>query len=199
MPVVPGKQPVTSPPALAPAPPVIDELARACVRYVQEAMGMQLDYEPETLPLLDHYLASRRRDLASRPDLASLIARAAGAYFGEVVRRRVQTFWHVPTDDPSSWELRAEPVYLSFNPVAVAHDVMSHGDEEGPTSRLELDDEDRDLVEARLAELPAATENEFYSLCTWLEVIDIAVDAAKARMMRDGLGDVVFKPGDYDE
>jgi hypothetical protein len=158
---------------------------------------MTLDYEAETLPLLDHYLASCRADLTSRPELAGLIARAAGAYFGEVVRRRLRTFWHVPTDDPSSWELRAEPVYLSLNPVAVAHDVITHGDEEGPTSKLQLDDEDRDLVEARLAELPAATENEFYSLATWLEVIDIAVDAAKSRMMRDGLGEAAFVSDDY--
>jgi hypothetical protein len=185
------------PPEIASAPPVIDELARACIRYVQEAIGIRLDYEAETLPLLDHYLASRRDDLTARPELGGLIARAAGAYFGEVVRRRVRTFWHVPNDDPSAWELRAEPVYLSFNPVEVAHDVITHGDEEGPTSRLQLDDEDRDLVEQRLAELPAATENEFYSLSTWLEVIDIAVDAAKARMMRDGVGDVVFAPDDY--
>jgi hypothetical protein len=187
------------PPEVAPAPQVIDELAHACIRYVHDAIGMHLDYQAETLPLLDHYLASCRADLASRPELAGLVARAAGAYFGEVVRRRVPTFWHVPTDDPSEWELRAEPVYLSFNPVAVAYDVINHGDEEGPTSRLQLDDDDRDLVEARLAELPAATEDEFYALSTWLEVIDIAVDAAKARMTRDGMGDAVYAPEDYDE
>jgi hypothetical protein len=199
MPLVSLDEPTTLPSETVPAPPVIDELARACVRYVEDAIGMRLDYEAETLPLLDHYLASCREDLASRPALAGLVARAAGAYFGEVVRRRIRTFWHVPTDDPSGWELRAQPVYLSFNPVQVAHDVLSHGDEEGPTSRLELDDEDRDLVEARLAQLPAVTEKEFYSLSMWLEVIEIAVDAAKARMMRDGAGDVVFAPEDYVE
>jgi hypothetical protein len=187
------------PPEIEPAPPVIDELAGACIRYVQEALGMRLDYQAETLPLLDHYLASCRADLMSRPELCGLVARASGAYFGEVIRRRVPMFWHTPTDDPSSWELRAEPVYLSFNPVEIAHDVISHGDEDGPTSRLQLDDEDRDLVEARLAELPAATENEFYALSTWMEVIDIAVDAAKARMMVDGQGDVVFTVDDYGE
>jgi hypothetical protein len=192
-------EPTSVPPEIEPAPPIIHELAGACIGYVEKAIGMRLDYQAETLPLLDHYLASCRADLTLRPDLAGLIARAAGAYFGEVVRRRIHMHWHVPTDDPSAWELRAEPVYLSFNPVAVAHDAISHGDEEGPTSRLLLDDDDRDLVEARLAELPAATENEFYALSTWLEVIDIAVDAAKARMMRDGQGDVVFAPDDYGE
>jgi hypothetical protein len=192
-------EPTSLPPEIAPAPPLIDDLARACIRYVREAIGLDLDYQAETLPLLDHYLTSRRVDLAARPEVGALIAHAAGAYFGEVVRRRVRMFWHVPTDDPSGWELRAEPVYLSFNPVLVAHDAINHGDEEGPTSRLELDDDDRDLVEERLAELPAATENEFYSLSTWLEVIDIAVDAAKARMMRDGVGDVAFAAADYGE
>jgi hypothetical protein len=157
MPLVSSQDQTTPPIENTPPPLVIEELAQACIRYVEDAIGMRLDYEAETLPLLDHYLASCRDDLASRPELAGLVARTAGAYFGEVVRRRVRTFWHVPSDDPSSWELRAEPVYLSFNPVAVAHDVISYGDDDGPTSRLELDDDDRDLVEERLAELPAAS------------------------------------------
>jgi hypothetical protein len=63
---------------------------------------------------------------------------------------------------------------------------------------LQLEDEDREAVEARLAELPAASDDEFFALSTRIEVLDIAVDAIKARMMSSGLGEVVFTSEDYD-
>src|SRR5262249_46544401 len=87
------------PPALA------VELAEACVRFVEAALGVRLDFSAETLPLLDHYVASRREELVAKPETIGLVARAAGAYFGELVRRQFHSFWHAPTDDPSSWEL----------------------------------------------------------------------------------------------
>jgi hypothetical protein len=105
----------------------------------------------------------------------------------------------VPSDDPSTWELRLEPVYLSFSPIGVAYDAITHGDEAGPTAHFQLEDEDREAVEARLAELPAASDDEFFSFSTRLEVLEIAVDAIKARMMSSGLGDVAFEDDDYQE
>jgi hypothetical protein len=194
-----------SPPALGlvgdveAAPPLVDELADACVRFVQAALGVRLDFSAETLPLLDHYIAARRSELVSRPETVGLIGRAAGAYFGEVVRRRFRSFWHLESDDPSTWEIRFEPVYLAFSPLAVAYDAITHGDEEGPTAHIQLDDEDREALEARLAELPTASDDEFFSFSTRLEVLDIAVDAIKARMMSSGLGEVAFTSEDYRE
>jgi len=189
-------------PALAvvpdPAPPEVSELAGACVRYVEAAVGMRLDFEAETLPVLDHYLANRRAELEKEPQAAGLIARVVAAYFGEVVRRKFASFWHVPSDDPSVWQLRFEPVYLSFSPYEIAYDAITLGDQGEPTAQLALDDEDRDAVEARLAELPPATDEEFFSLTTRLEVLEIAVDAIKARMMSTGLGQVAFSPEDYE-
>jgi hypothetical protein len=181
------------------APGPVVELAEACVRFVEAALGIRLDFSPETLPVLDHYVGTRRAELVSKPEMIGLVARAAGAYFGEVVRRRFRSFWHVESDDPSAWELRFEPVYLAFGPVAVADDAITHGDEEGPTAHLSLDDEDREAVEARLADLPSASDDEFFSFSTRLEVLDIAVDAIKARMMSSGLGEVAFTSEDYRE
>jgi hypothetical protein len=188
-----GAAKVDDPPALA------VDLAEACVRFVEAALGVRLDFSPETLPLLDHYVASRREELVAKPETVGLVARAAGAYFGEMVRRQIRSFWHAPSEDPSSWELRFEPVYLAFSPVAVAYDSITHGDEAGPTSHFQLDDEDRQAVEARLADLPPSTDEEFFSFSTRLEVLEIAVDAIKARMMSSGLGEVSFGPQDYEE
>ena len=94
--------------------------------------------------------------------------------------------------------MRFESIYLAVTPLAVVYDAISHGDEEGPIAYLELEEEDREAVAARLEELPEATEEEFFSLATRLEVLEIAVDVVKARMMAAGLGEVVFSRDDYD-
>jgi len=182
-----------------PAPPVaVAELAAGCVRFVEAALGVRLDFEPETLPVLDHYVATRREELVAKPEMMPLVARAAGAYFGEVVRRRVSSFWRMSSHDPGEWDLCLEPVYLAFNPLAVAYDAITHGDEEGPTAHLQLDDEDREAVEARFADLPPAADEEFYSFSLRFEVLEIAADAIKARMIASGLGDVGFSSADYE-
>ena len=36
-------------------PEPIVELALGCVQYVQRSLGFELDFEPETLPLVEHY------------------------------------------------------------------------------------------------------------------------------------------------
>src|SRR5687768_1752387 len=66
-------------------PVVVLDLAEACVRFVKRALQIALDYTPDTLPLLDHYLRSAS-DI-SKEEILSLHVPAAGAYFGEVVRR----------------------------------------------------------------------------------------------------------------
>jgi hypothetical protein len=190
------------PPEPEAAPPAVAELAEACVRFVRAAVGVSLDFRPETLPVLDHYLATRRDELlaarTANPEVMGLVARSAAAYFGEVVRAHFRSFWHLPSDEPAAWELRFESVYLSVNPVAVVYDAISHGDEEGPIAYLELEDEDREAVAAHLCDLPPAPDEEFFSLAMRLEVLEIAVDVIKARMMAVGLGEVELSSEDYD-
>src|SRR5688572_23563251 len=40
----------------APPPEPIRELCDACIAYVTRALAVELDYTPDTLPILDHYL-----------------------------------------------------------------------------------------------------------------------------------------------
>lgn len=193
------------PPKGVPEPPeAVAELASSCVRFVERKLGVRLDYTPETLPLLDHYLAEARSEVRDRPELLPLLVNGAGAYFGEVVRRRIPSWWHMPSGEPSSWQIQAEPIYLWFEPVAMAYDALLRGEteqgDEGELAiaRLEIEDEDREALEHRLAELPPVSEEEFYALSTRLEVIDIAADVIKARMIENGLGEVVFTVEDYE-
>ena len=225
-----------------PAPERVRDLADACVRFVERAVGVKLDYEPETLSLLDHYLVGARAAAAERPEAGALVAHAAGAYFGEVVRRRYPSWWRFEGDDPGDWRIELQPVYLAFRPVQLVADALfraratgaegagtnhstsaieaagaaadAHADEaagadedpraedpgsaEGASERLEMEEEDRRVVAARLAELPEVSEDEFYALSTRLEVIDIAVEAIRGRRLADGDGDSMLGPDDYE-
>ncbi|MFT3766748.1 MAG: hypothetical protein QM820_14720 [Minicystis sp.] len=184
--------------SVPPAPDRVRDLADGCVRFVERALGVKLDYEPETLPVLDHWVAAARAEASSKPETAAVVAHAAGAYFGEVVRRRYPSWWRAEGDDPGAFRIELEPVYLSFSPVQLVVDALFHEEENESLEQLEIEDADREAVGARLAELPPVSEEEFFSLATRLEVIDIAVDAIRARRLGEGEGDAVLGPDDYE-
>jgi hypothetical protein len=189
---------------VAPPPDQVRDLAEGCVRFVQRALGVALDYEPETLPLVDHWIEQARRDAAARPEAAVVVAHAAGAYFGEVVRRRYPSWWRVAGGDPGAFRIELEPVYLSFCPAELCadaiHRAVVEGEEEAAGEQLELDDADREAVTERLAELPPVPEDEFFALSTRLEVIDIAVEAIRARRIAAGdEADAALGPADYED
>lgn len=179
---------------VAPAPAPIAELSAACCRFVKSAVGVDLDFEPETLSVLDHYIDQAKQAVMLRPEALAVLAHSIGAYFGEVVRRRHASWWQIEGDDPIYWQIQLESVYLAFSPVALAQEALGLGDEAwanqdddgAPMSQLELDDDDREAVEQRLAELPPVSEREFYAPTMRLEVIDIAVEAIRARRLAAG-------------
>jgi hypothetical protein len=187
-------------PASEAAPDEIEELAESCRQYVLHSTGIELDYTPETLSVLDHYLAGARQSITERPELEPLIARSVGAYFGELVRRKQPSFWSLPTADAHDWRLCAREVFLAFNPIGVAYDALADGVEhDGPSSELRTAPEDRDVVAQRLEELPEVVESEYYLLSTRLEVIEAAALALRLDMQKSGVDDVRFEESDYDE
>jgi hypothetical protein len=76
-------------PVLGEIPAQILELSENCRQFALSAVGVELDYEVETLPVLDEYLRIAAAGLADRPQAEPLVTRAVAAYFGEVVRRRM--------------------------------------------------------------------------------------------------------------
>jgi len=189
-----GRHPGT----IAPPPDQIADLARACVDYVKRALNVELDFSAETLPMLDHYLVTRRSDLFDRPDLLQLVARSSGAYFGEVVRRRVPAFWRLPAN-VRDWAVCARPVFLWFNPIGAAHEAIAGSDEhDGPSSVLHVAPEYRAAVDQRLANLPPVPEEEYYSLATRLEVIEIAIDELRLQLEKAGYSELEYDEGDYE-
>jgi hypothetical protein len=195
----------------AAAPPdTVNDLAEGCVRFVERALGVRLDYRPETLPVLDHYVEQARSTASDRAEVLAAVAHMVGAYFGEVIRRRHASWWRLPGKDPTYWQLEFECVYLAFSPMLFIRDALTrdqaeanaHGDDEerldGEVAAFELEEGDRQTVAERLAELPAVSEAEYYAPSTRLEVIDIAVDAIRARRIAAGEDvDAGLGPDDY--
>jgi hypothetical protein len=205
----------------APPPEPVADLAGACVRFVEKALGVKLDYTPDTLPLLDHYLEQARGAVAERSEALPLLAQAAGAYFGEVIRRKHPSWWRTEEDDPARWRIELEAVHLAFYPVRFIQDALlrapeaedegerqaaegsrdasGHGSGDGEEATLILDEEDQRAVSARLADLPPVSEREYFATSTRLEVIDIAVDVIRARRLASGEEeDAALEPADYE-
>lgn len=148
-----------------PAPGPVADLAEGCVRFVEKALGVRLDYTPETLPVLDHYLAEARGDAAAHEETLDLLAQAAGAYFGEVIRKKHPSWWRTDSDDPLQWRVELEAVYLAFSPMLFVREALLRpveAEEEPERPRDEDDDEeeeeDEDELEDRAPGLAAAAQ-----------------------------------------
>jgi hypothetical protein len=181
-----------------PTPEPIVELVVACVHFVKDALDIELDFTAETLPVLDHYLAMARQSLSERTELRELIWRFAGAYFGELVRRRYNGFWHLPSLDVHTWRLQQRQVLLSFNPVgAVAEAMAGSESSDGPTGALRLARADQQHVAERLALIPPLPEDQYFLLSTRLEVIDTVIEHLRVCMNESDQAEFEFDPDDY--
>lgn len=182
MPRVPG-----SPSPSADSPAEVVEYADQAVQYVRRALELTLEYDSETLPLLDHYLRSVPGENAAA---AHLVAATAGAYFGEVVKRRLGGEWDLPSRDPGSWRL-VLPTGLWFSPAAMALAVIVGSDEENGSLGDEITDPEADavtgsdwdaslnapgplrpLVAQVLENMADVSHDDYYSLCGRLDTIE---------------------------
>lgn len=146
------------------APPtVIADLAASCVRFVKQSVGFTLDFEPETLPVLDHYVEQARKAVHERRETARLVAQTIGAYLGEVTRRKYGGFWRIE-DDPRSFRVELEPVYLVLRPIELVSRALELPIEPTPpdvsTKRKTEDDDEEDDENIEEASEETSNENE---------------------------------------
>ena len=167
-------------------PAEVLEYADQAVQYVRRALGITLEYDSETLPVMDHYLRSVPGENAAA---AHLLAATAGAYFGEVVRRRVGGVWDLPSRDPGSWRL-VLPAGLWFSPAAMALAVILGPEDEGNQGDEVTDPEAdsitgsdwdaslnapaplRALVAQVLENMADMSQEDYYSLCGRLDTLE---------------------------
>jgi hypothetical protein len=168
-------------------PRAIREYADAAVDYVKHAMGIELGYDSETLPVLDHYV---RQVPAGQAHARDLVAAAAGAYFGEVVRRILGGSWLV-TDhaEPAAWRFEL-PGGLSFAPVGLVVAAMAQADVDSHDTSLSAPRALGPIVENILGRMSNVSEEVYYSLCgrfdTLEHVQDVLLSAAAQREQAKG-------------
>lgn len=184
------------------APETIRTLAEGCARFVKQAVGVELDGTADTLPILDHYLTlagEERTDDAKGAEVLGLVASSAGAYFGEVVRGITGARWHLgDPDDPSSWRLEMEHVFLSFNPVGMAREAVIGGEQEGWNAHLEVLEQDRKLIAQALENVGGVSEGDYYRLAVRWEVVEQALAVLEAAAQARGEADKRYGPEVYE-
>lgn len=176
------------------APDAVLERAASCVRFVLLSLKIELDFTPETMSLVDHWLSNARE---ADDTAVPLVAEAAGAYFGEVVRRAIPgARWHVGRT-PEEWRIELDHVFLSFNPLGVAHEALGEDDAPGWRAHLEVLKEDRALLEQTLSRLGDVREDDYYRLSVRWEVIEHVVAALESAAVARGETERRFSPSVY--
>jgi hypothetical protein len=170
----------------AAVPARIREYADQTVDYVKRALGVRLEFDSDTLPLLDHYLRTVPED---QPATLKLVIATAGAYFGEVVRRRLGGRWeHTPGEgEAEDWRV-VLPTGLSFSPSGFAAAAIAQADLEDLDSELDAPPRMRPYVQQALARMGEVSIEDYYSLCGRLDTVEHIHEilvAVAAKMMGD--------------
>jgi len=164
-------------------PPRVREYADQVVSYVQRALGIQLEYDSNTLPVLDHYLRSVPED---QPAALKLVVATSGAYFGEVVRQRLGGRWEL-SDQEAEWRM-VLPTGLNFSPVGFVAAAIARADLEDLDSEIAAPPRLLPYVQLALARMGEVSVDDYYSLCGRLDTLEHVHEvlvAVAAQMLGD--------------
>ncbi|HEX8024735.1 MAG TPA: hypothetical protein VF516_13215 [Kofleriaceae bacterium] len=185
-------------------PPRVREYADQAVSYVRRALGIQLEYDSNTLPVLDHYLRTVPED---QPAALQLVVATSGAYFGEVVRQRLGGRWEL-ADQEAEWRI-VLPTGLNFSPVGFVAAAIARADLADLDSEIAAPPRMLPYVQRALARMGEVTIDDYYSLCGRLDTLEHVHEvlvAVAAQMLGDedlddvdAAGDPDGAPGDDDD
>lgn len=154
----------------------VHDAALGCVEYVKKSLGIELDFTPDTLPILDHYLREAGANVASQAETTHLLATVAGCYFGEVICRLFPVAWDVSEADAENWCIHTNDDQIIIFPVQMALVAMQGPSAEADLSPLCLHDPLRSQLAERLSMLPDVDEQQYVALSTRIEVLEIAFE-----------------------
>ena len=170
-------------------PPRVREYADQAVSYVRRALGIQLEYDSNTLPVLDHYLRTVPED---QPAALQLVVATSGAYFGEVVRQRLGGRWEL-AEQEAEWRI-VLPTGLNFSPVGFVAAAIARADLEDLDSEIAAPPRMVPYVQRALARMGEVTIEDYYSLCGRLDTLEhvheVLVAVAAQMLGDDALDDV---------
>ncbi|HEX3474682.1 MAG TPA: hypothetical protein VHT91_06545 [Kofleriaceae bacterium] len=164
-------------------PPRVREYADQAVSYVRRALGIQLEYDSNTLPVLDHYL---RNVPEGQPAALQLVVATSGAYFGEVVRQRLGGRWEL-ADQEAEWRI-VLPTGLNFSPVGFVAAAIARADLADLDSEIAAPPRMLPYVQRALARMGEVTIEDYYSLCGRLDTLEHVHEvlvAVAAQMLGD--------------
>lgn len=154
----------------------VGEYAEQAVEYVDRALGMVLEFDSDTLPVLDHYLRSVPEN---EPNVVVLVAVTSGAYFGEVVRRHLGGRWDLSSGDPTTWRVIL-PTGLSFAPAGVVAEAIALDDDVELSSAFDAPPKLQPHLEQALERMGEVTLETYYSLCGRLDTLEHLQDVLLA-------------------
>lgn len=181
----------------ASVPARVREYADQAVTYVRRALGVTLEYDSDTLPLLDHYL---RTVPEGQPATLQLVIATSGAYFGEVVRRRLGGRWETAGED-TEWRV-VLPTGLNFAPAGFVAAAIAQADLEDVDSEFDAPPRMRPYVQRALERMGEVSIEDYYSLCGRLDTLEHVHEvlvAVAAQMMGPGADEDAPEPGDAAE
>src|SRR3954471_16363401 len=147
--------------------PRVRECADQAVSHVRRALGIQLEYDSNTLPVLDHYLRTVPED---QPAALQLVVTTSGAYFGEVVRQRLGGRWELA--DREAEGRMVLPTGLNFSPVGFVAAAIARADLEDLDSEIAAPPRMLPHVQRALARMGEVTVDDYYSLCGRLDTLE---------------------------
>lgn len=159
-----------------PVPPRVREYADQVVTYVRNALGVTLEFDSDTLPVLDHYL---RTVEGSQAATLQLVITTSGAYFGEVVRRRLGGRWELCASAEENgtsakdveWRM-VLPTGLNFQPAGFVAAAIAQADLDDFDSELDAPPRMRPYVQQALARMGEVSVEDYYSLCGRLDTLE---------------------------
>lgn len=151
----------------APVPSRVSEYANQVVAYVRNALGVTLEYDSNTLPVLDHYLRTVPDGV---PATMKLVIATSGAYFGEVVRRRLGGRWEMAADD-IEWRV-VLPTGLNFAPAGFVAAAIAQADLADLDSEFDAPPRMKEHVERALERMGGVSVEDYYSLCGRLDTLE---------------------------
>jgi hypothetical protein len=152
---------------LEPVPPRVREYADQAVAYVQRALGIKLEYDSNTLPVLDHYLRTVPDD---QPAALQLVVATSGAYFGEVVRHHLGGRWELGREE-AEWRI-VLPTGINFSPAGFVAAAIARADLEDLDSEMTAPPRMVPYLQEALARMGEVSVDDYYSLCGRLDTLE---------------------------
>jgi len=166
-------------------PARVREYADQAVEYVRRALGVKLEYDSDTLPVLDHYLRSVPTE-GGQLAAMQLVVLTSGAYFGEVVRRRLGGRWDTSGEEVQ-WRV-VLPTGLNFSPLGFVASAILRAESEDIDASIEAPPRMRPYLQQALQRMGDVSEEDYYSLCGRLDTLEHLHEvlvAVAAQMMGD--------------